>query len=136
MPADNTERSQAILNFQGDWRQVQHGEIMRGGELTIHYDPVRLTECRRWFRGALLWDITAHVRFQPGGSYHEGKLLRDVRSPPHGPVVDKELIPFTVIVPDDTEQVTIWFESVDYLNGCHAWDSQYGQNYTYVVRSG
>jgi hypothetical protein len=105
----------ARLVFQDDWTQHREGVLAPGGELTIVYAQSRLNQCKQTQNGYELWDITAHVRFEPGGQLI-GASVRDGTA--------------TMSVPTDAHSAVVWFESTS-ASGCHMWDSNYGNNYVF-----
>jgi hypothetical protein len=99
----------------------------------IDYDPWRLPDLRREFRGAIIWKIDAFVQFHPGGQLYTGPVLENIFS--RGPVRDHRPKPFEVMVPQNATQVEVWFESDQRMLGSSAvaWDSRFGQNYWFDV---
>lgn len=112
-PPDGPAR--ANLVFEADFTQHRDGVLAPGGQVSIVYAQSRLNGCRQTQNGYQLWDITAHVLFQPGGQL----LAASVRDQPA-----------TLTVPTDARQAVVWFESTS-ATGCHQWDSNYGANYTF-----
>lgn len=105
----------ARLVFAGDFTQHREGVLAPGGQVAIAYDTSRLATCHEEQGGHALWDVAAHVRFDPGGELRDASVLAgDVTLP----------------VPPDTRQAVLWFEATN-ASGCHAWDSAYGANYTF-----
>jgi hypothetical protein len=110
-----TDARGATIAFTRDWKQSVAGVIVPGGQLTIDYDPARLTACRG--AGA---DVTAHVAFAPDGETYAASVAA---------------APATFTIPTDgARQVAIWFEATD-ATSCTAWDSAYGANYTFAVET-
>ncbi|HSD91121.1 MAG TPA: DUF6209 family protein [Kofleriaceae bacterium] len=107
--------TRAKLSFNADWTVARDGVLAPGGELTIAYAQTRLDGCHYESGGHQLWDITAHVKFEPGGQLL-GASVRDGQA--------------TMTVPSDARRATIWFESTS-ASGCHQWDSNYGNNYVF-----
>jgi hypothetical protein len=105
----------ARLVFGADWTQHREGVLAPGGEVTIVYAQTRLNQCKMTQNGYELWDITAHVRFEPGGQLL-GASVRGGQT--------------TMTVPSDARRAVVWFESVN-ANGCHYWDSNFGNNYVF-----
>lgn len=105
----------ARVNFNADWTQTREGVIAPGGQLTITYAQTRLNQCKQTQNGYQLWDITAHVKFEPGNQLLAASV-RDGQA--------------TMTVPSDARRVQIWFESTS-ATGCHYWDSNYGNNYIF-----
>ena len=131
----NAQAEAVILQFLPGWCTVQKGDIRRGGELLVEYDPARLPRCRLNWHGAEVWDIEACIKFHPGGQLYSGSVLEKIRK--DGMVV--QLVPraYEVLVPSDATEVELWFRNFfDVSSACEAWDSRYGQNYRYEVVQG
>ena len=107
--------TRARLVFDASFHQHREGVLAPGGEVTISYDPARLTQCRNSQGGHPLYDITAHVQFSPG------LQRRDVSVRDGAP---------TIPVPPDARSVALWFENTS-TSGCQAWDSNLGNNYLF-----
>ena len=107
----------ARLVFGADWTQAREGILAPGGEVSILYAQSRLDQCKQTRNGYAVWDLTAHVLFQPGGQQLDASV-RDGEA--------------TLTVPSDARQAIVWFESTS-ISGCHMWDSNYGANYTFDV---
>lgn len=105
----------AKLVFAADFTQHREGVLVPGGQVTIDYATSRLGQCDYSQNGHPAWDITAHVRFDPGGELVDASV-RDAAP--------------TLTVPPDARSATVWFEATD-ATGCHAWDSNYGANYVF-----
>lgn len=105
----------ARLVFEGDWTQRREGVLAPGGEVSIVYAQSRLAQCYHSRNGNPLWDITAHVRFEPGNQLLAGSV-RDGQ--------------WTTSVPSDARRALVWFEATS-ASGCHAWDSNFGSNYSF-----
>lgn len=127
-----TERATTI-DFQANGRQVQSDFIRQGQQLTINYDPQRITGCRGYHDGMPAWDIFANVRFTPSGETFSGPQVQHYSQEGGGGIFDPPRpIPFTVNVPADSTQTEIWFLNRNAF-GCMAWDSQFGNNYRFEV---
>jgi hypothetical protein len=116
-PADGP--THANLVFDADFTQHRDGILEPGGTVSIVYAQSRLNGCRQTQNGYELWDITAHVLFQPGGQLLAASV-RDAAA--------------TMTVPIDARHAVVWFESNN-ATGCHLWDSNYGNNYTFDTLS-
>ncbi len=114
-PAASSMR--ATLVFEADFTERREGVLAPGGEVTIAFDPARLPTCRHWRNGNPLYDITAHVRFEPDGE-HRDVSVRDAAA--------------TLAVPSTARGVTVWFENTS-TSGCQTWDSNLGENYTFAA---
>jgi hypothetical protein len=120
----------ATVNFEPGWRQTQSDLIRQGDALTIHYDSQRLTACRGTYSGLTGWDLIANVRFLPSGETISKSLID--RSSPRGVPDPPEIVPLQVHVPADATQAEMWFQNTNAW-GCSAFDSQFGNNYQFVV---
>ena len=103
----------ANLVFGADWSEHREGILAPGGELTIVYADARLPTCRNSQGGNPLYDITAHVQFEPGAQRRDVSVRSGTA---------------TLSVPSDARGVTLWFENTS-SSGCQAWDSNMGANY-------
>jgi hypothetical protein len=107
--------TRAKLSFNADWTTTREGVLAPGGELTITYAQTRLDGCKQTQNGYQLWDLTAHVRFEPGNQLL-GASVRGGFA--------------TMTVPNDARRAVVWFEATS-ASGCHQWDSNYGNNYLF-----
>ncbi|MDB4959478.1 MAG: hypothetical protein JWO36_7047 [Myxococcales bacterium] len=105
----------ARLVFQADFTQHREGVLAPGGQVSIVYAQSRLDGCRATQGGNQLWDLTAHVKFDPGGQLLAASV-RDAAA--------------TMSVPTDARRATVWFEATS-AYGCHQWDSNFGNNYVF-----
>lgn len=112
-PAAGPQRARLI--FDADWTERREGVLAPGGELAIIYAQSRLAQCKQTQGNYQLWDITAHVRFEPGNQLRSASV-RDGAS--------------TMGVPSDAQRAALWFEATS-ASGCHMWDSNYGNNYVF-----
>jgi len=108
----------ANLIFASDFTQHREGVITAGGSISVDYDISRLQTCHDEQGGHALYSITAHVLWMPENVEVDASVLEGAA---------------TFSVPTDGAQsVSIWFETVN-VTGCHAWDSNYGANYSFDV---
>ena len=121
--------AQATLKFLDGWREVQEGEIVRGGRLILEYDSQRLPVCRFHVSSLARWDISVEGRFWPGGkSFAYTWPGREIMP---STILDP---PYAVDVPDDATEVEMWFKNTDERpGGCLTWDSRFGRNYLFRV---
>jgi hypothetical protein len=121
------------LDFQDNWDEVARGARRQGGYLTLRYDLDRLTQCRGTHNGYPAWDITAFVKFFPGGELFSGSV-RALMNDQGQPVNQGVELPYTLKIPAGAEAVEIWFRNhTGAGSGCEAWDSNEGQNYRFEV---
>lgn len=107
----------ARLVFRGDFSEEQIGGIVPGGEVRIEYDVARLPQCRHSRNGYELWDITAHLRWEPSGALANASVRTGAA---------------TFAVPTGARRLVAWFENTS-ATGCQAWDSNFGANYAFDV---
>ena len=125
-------RTNATLRFrhsQGSLGVSRHGSIRPGGLLVVEYDPARLTPGGRPPTAST--EILCHLCFQPVGQTHTESVL-DYVGPVAGAGGSPRPAMLEVQVPMGTTEVELWFERRGPA-GTSAWDSRYGQNYTFDV---
>ena len=121
------------VHFTKDWRIHRSGELRRGGWLRVDYALERLPDCRGTHNGHPAWDLVAHGRFLPGGQPVEGSVSAFV-APLGVPTTEVNPRPLLVQVPDDAEQVELWFHNYTGAgSSCEAWDSNWNANYRFDV---
>jgi hypothetical protein len=107
----------ARLVFSGDFAETQIGGIVPGGEVRVEYDVARLPTCRHTRNGWQLWDIRAHLRWEPSGEVVGASVGAGAA---------------TFSVPTGARRAVLWFENTS-ADGCQAWDSNFGANYEFDV---
>ncbi len=127
-------QTRAVIEFKGDWSELQHGPLVQGGTGVIEYDSSRLTQCRGSSGGHATWDITAAVRFQPGGQKVE-QSVRTFDAPNGVPELTQvRMLPFTFTVPAGAQSAEVWFVNTA-LSCAPGYDSNFGQNYRFAVEA-
>lgn len=101
--------------FASDFTQHRDGVFAPGGTVSIVYATSRLALCKSTQGGLPQYDITAWVKFLPGNQL-TAVSVRDGAP--------------TIAVPSDARQAQVWFETTS-VYGCHAFDSNYGNNYAF-----
>ncbi|HEY2746412.1 MAG TPA: DUF6209 family protein [Polyangia bacterium] len=96
----------AELDFEVGWIQQQRGAIVHGGHVDVVHANARLAQCANA-------TIFSYARFVPGGQLFSSDEA------------------FGFDVPADATSVQLWFHAV--APGCDAWDSNYGQNWSFPV---
>jgi hypothetical protein len=99
-------RSEAQLEFDVGWIQLQRGAIVRGGHVDVTYASPRLSKCPAP-------TLFSYARFLPGGQLFSSDEA------------------FGFDVPADANSVQLWFHAV--APGCDEWDSNYGANWSFPV---
>jgi hypothetical protein len=119
------DTSVPVLGFAADWSVTQSGPLVAGGTAVIHYDWARLPECRGRSHGGDAWAIQASWQGD-GGAVQNGVVHR---------YVGMNLVPadLTIQVPSAGD-LAVWFKNTD-VNGCVAWDSDYGRNFHFNIET-
>src|SRR5262245_20786452 len=106
-------RVQATLRYLPDFQEMLEGELRAGGWLHLDYAIERVA-CRRERLGVPIFSFQSFIRFHPGGQlYHGGTQA-------------------SVPIPSDATEAELWFYTSNIM-ACNAWDSRFGQNYSYRV---
>ena len=116
--------STPTITFASDWTVRTAGTIAAPGKLEIDYDLARLTTCRGEQGGIPQWGLSASYRVGDG----------PVKSVDLGGLNTKYLtgIAVATIDLDTVGELQVWFENGNRW-GCHAYDSNYGNNYRFTV---
>jgi hypothetical protein len=99
--------------------------LQSGAVVDIDYDFARLPQCRSYSGNVPAWQITLFYQRNGGTPVSDDLNVAvdnnfRVQQPGH------------IELPAGTTSLTVWFENDD-TYGCNAWDSDYGQNYTFAV---
>lgn len=113
----------SVLAFDADFSESQSAAIHAGDDVVVHYAPERLETCAGSTGGHAAWGITGYWQVD-SGSVHTLMVSR---------AQGAELVAAdpTITVPRGHE-LALWFEATS-VWGCHAYDSDYGANYTYSI---
>lgn len=113
----------ATITFGRDWSETVEGELRAGESVRIVYDEARLPQCRGTQGGVPQWAITAHWLLRGSdGSEHVGSAA----------VAGLNAGAPVVIETPVAGELSVWFELTDRW-GCHAWDSNLGEDYRFAV---
>jgi hypothetical protein len=119
-----TTLAPSTLHFQRDWAVWNDNPIQAGQPVLIDYEVQRLPACRGTYGSNPAWDITAWWRFD-GGAAQSASVTQTVQN-------QKLQAPVYADVPAGAKSMELWFESTD-VDGCHAWDSNWGRNFAFSV---
>ncbi len=124
----------AVLDFSAGFQQVQKGALVAGGRGVISFALERLSTCRGTHNGHPAWDVTAFVRFSPGGDVVSGSV-RGFNSPTGTPTTSSAVsVPFEFAIPRTARSAEVWFKNFTGAGStCEAWDSNLGANYRFDV---
>jgi uncharacterized protein YraI len=113
----------SVLAFDADWSESQSDAIRSGDDVVVHYAPERLATCAGSSGGRAAWGITGYWQVDSGPV----RTLMVTRAE------GSELVAAdpTITVPRG-RTLSLWFEATS-VWGCHAYDSDYGANYTYSI---
>jgi hypothetical protein len=114
----------ATVRFRPDWSVTQVGTIVGGGELLVDYDILRLPNCRALINEQPAWAVTGYIILDGGPAQTFA-----VTEP-----LDSDLVsaPARLAIPAGTHSIQLYFDNGD-VTGCHSWDSNYGNNYSFSV---
>jgi hypothetical protein len=126
----------AQLDFFTGYQHSQRGALVAGGRGVITYSLERLTTCRGTHNGYPAWDVTAFVRFSPGGEVVSGSV-RGFNAPGGTPSNSSAVsVPFGFEVPRTARSAEVWFKNATGAGStCEAWDSNLGANYRFDVEA-
>ena len=112
------------ITFTGDFAESASGPVVAGDSIRIAYDLDRVTDCRGSTGGSEVWGVTGYAQFDGGTptSFAVSKLDGGKVEP----------VQASLAVPAFARSVAFWFEANNRW-GCHAYDSNMGDNYTFTV---
>lgn len=114
----------AVLAFEADGSEAQSGELVDGGQVVLHYDPARLSECAASSGGNAKWSITGHYKVD-GGAVKTVLVTRANGA-------DLVAADPAITIPSGASSLEVWFSSTS-VYGCNEVDSDGGRNYHYGV---
>jgi hypothetical protein len=120
----------ATLKFTSSWAVTQTGTLAPGSKVTIKYDAAR-AQCTGDFMGKPGYSVIASWRLGSGAA----STVSVAGLPPYGALDPTFTIPSAVYgegAPGG--DLEMWFENTSRW-GCHAWDSNLGQNYHFAVKA-
>jgi Family of unknown function (DUF6209) len=124
-PFSVEDETGTIIHFRDGFTTQIDGTLNAGQDVTIDYDFRRLPECRETSGADPAWAITMFSQID-GGTATSADLDQTVDG-------YRFASPGTISLPASASTLTLWFENDD-IYGCNAWDSDYGQNYTFSIQ--
>ena len=117
-------QSAASLSFNGDWTVSQSSDPLPvGSTVAVTYDANRLPGCRGTTNtGGPAWSITGHYSLNGGP-------VQSFWVAGHSPTPNP---PAPSIYLSQRGGLSMWFQ-VTNLWGCNAWDSNFGNNYSFNI---
>ena len=113
------EASAAVIEFDAAWNETVDGDLVEGGTVVLDYDDERLAQCKATQGGIPQYAVTAHYLL--GDGEEEMVVVAGLNA------TDEPTIELT-----EAGTLEVWFE-VTSRHGCHEWDSNFGDNYTFEV---
>jgi hypothetical protein len=113
------------LRFAADGSAVTEGVALQGQNLTLNYDPIRLSQCRGKNKQGFE-DWTVQVFLSIDGSDPLVFDLIEGRG-----TLFPYAVPAHVVLPEG-QRLEVWFKASD-GQGCVQWDSNQGKNYVYAI---
>lgn len=116
--------SEPTVTFNADYSQAASGTLYAGAYARVRYDLDRITNCRGESGGSDVWGASGNAMFDDGSikTFAVSRLIDGKAT-----AVDAE-----IVLPPSTSHVEFWFEANDKW-GCHTYDSDYGNNYSFAV---
>ena len=109
-----------VVHFGGDWQTTVTGAVGPGTVL-VDYDLSR-AQCHGAQYGSDAYGVTMWTSLDGGPA--QGRTMTTLVD---GVSFEQ---PAWISLPQGNHQLAVWFENNDVF-GCHAWDSNYGQNYVF-----
>jgi hypothetical protein len=109
----------ATLTFDASWNETPSGPVVATTRPHLAFDPSRLPTCRGEQGGIQQWAITAHYRLNGGDEKTVTVAGLNAEADPR------------IDVPEAGD-LEVWFQATNRW-GCVAYDSNFGQNYHFVV---
>ena len=119
--------SAAVIDFSSDpsAAPTQSAPIVGGGQLVVHYEPDRLSQCNTVGNdGTPAWGVTMYWQVD-GGTVQSALASRSTGTA----LVAADL---QIAIPHGSD-LAMWFEATN-LYGCDAYDSASGANYHFAIR--
>lgn len=125
------------LIFTLDFHELVRGQLKKGEDNHINYDPLRLASGKEdYLHGSTDFEFTAHIQYKPGGG-QEVKLVSEaglvseaiVRNDGRGSMLSGDFK-----IPSDAEEVIVWISMKD-KNGNFTYDNDAGKNFHFRITS-
>jgi hypothetical protein len=114
------------LHFRTDWTQQVAGALRAGQTFAVDYDVSRLPTCRGTNNGKDAWGVEVFYRFDDGTT-GSTSVVQGIGTYAEGPA------PAVLTAPPGVQQVEMWFQNTD-VDGCVAYDSDFGKNYSFSLQ--
>ena len=115
----NATAAKATIVFDADFGETVKGDLVDGERVVLVYDDARVEKCKAVQGGIPQYAVTAHFRID-GGEIDQ--IVVAGLQAPEKPTIELE----------GSGDLEVWFE-VTGRHGCHAWDSNFGDNYVFEV---
>jgi uncharacterized protein YraI len=124
--ADSAGSNEATIAFAAGYTETTTGSLVAGSTVRVTYDLSRLETCDAESNGTAVWGTTGYAQFDDGTTV--SLTLSELQGLDVVPV-DAELV-----LPASATRVAFWFTQTNEW-GCIAYDSDYGQNYSFALQS-
>jgi hypothetical protein len=125
-PSSEPPPAVPTITFRADGTIVQSGSLRAGSSVKVHYDLDRLTQCRGTMGGYPQWSIS-------GFASSNGGTAQSFETSVAAANGTRTTIDATIQLASAGD-LALWFENTNRW-GCNAWDSNYGNNFHFVVLS-
>lgn len=125
------------LIFTLDFHQLVRGQLKKGEDSQLHYDPQRLASGNgNYLHGSTDFEFTAHLQFKPEGA-QEIKLISEagivseaiIRNDGRGSMLSGDFK-----IPSNAEEVIVWISMKD-NKGNFSYDNDAGKNFHFRITS-
>ncbi len=118
---------EATLVFAANRAPTVRGKLVAGTRVKVEYDASRSGCSGSTNTGKPAWSTTGHFRVAGG-------LLHDFFAAGSNPDGSQQGVAPSFVLPARAGDLDLWFETGG-LWGCHAWDTNYGQNFHFAVNA-
>jgi len=121
------------ITYTRDYRQLVHGDLLPGRQVTIVYDAERLPHERSQDHGKKAWTIRCFYKFVENGTVSSIDLWSEtgkIRSKISNEPGEGTMMMGRINIPRDADHLTVWFLNSG-KSGAEYWDSNFGRNYIF-----
>jgi hypothetical protein len=123
----------AQITFTLDYHELLTGDLKPNTNCHISYDPLRIVpQDGTYIHGNPHQPITAHIQFSQNGAIEEKVLFSDrgITLNPHIDITGQgSMLSQEFAIPENAEEVIIWFTYIDPSTGKIYYDTDAGKNF-------
>ncbi|HEY3806919.1 MAG TPA: DUF6209 family protein [Kofleriaceae bacterium] len=123
---DSTGSNEATIAFQAGYTETTTGALVAGSTVRVTYDLSRLETCDAESDGIAVWGTTGYAQFDDGTTV--ALTVSELQGTAVVPVAAD------LVLPASATSVAFWFTQTNEW-GCVAYDSDFGQNYTFELQA-